>query len=60
MFWSAFLVLFGIIVFLYVKVSMHRKDIREKIERRRNRRGAVMPSNLHAFSFDDGDMTKEE
>jgi len=51
----------GVIIFIYFRVKLHQKHVRAKIERRRMRRGAVIPSNFHAFYQDqDIDVGKKE
>ena len=59
-FWTSFLSIFAISTFIYLRVNLHEKHIQGKIERRKLRRGAVIPSNFHAFSFDEGNLKKDE
>lgn len=58
-FWITFTLLSGTIMFIYFKVMLHRRYIQQKIENRKIRRGALIPSNSHAFLFDNNDNVKK-
>lgn len=50
LFWGTFLFLFGVISFCHYRIKLQRKNLEDKVEKRKLRRGAMMPSNFDAFS----------
>lgn len=58
LFWCSFGMLSAIIAFVYLRVTLHRKFVQDKVANRRLRRGAMIPSN-HQFSFVNVESSKK-
>lgn len=59
MFWSTFILLSSIAIFIRCRVVLHRRFIQEKIQNRKIKRSTLISSNSHAFSFDNNNKIKE-